>query len=109
MKIKNIFIRAKVVTFEMNEKLVFYSSDIGFKHIKNLIAHDVESIHFMLHRKYIANEEYKILTQKDEYECLYIKDDEVKGDNITDANESKMDYAIDFVSCKSILSKRGEC
>ena len=35
----------------------------------------------MLHKKYITIEEYENSTQKDEYQCLHNKDDELNGDN----------------------------
>ena len=55
-----------------------YFSKEGFIDIIHPYAYSKESIYFMLHRKYITIEEYKNSTQKDEYEYLYKKDDELK-------------------------------
>ena len=40
-----------------------------------------------------------------QYEYLYKKDDELKGDNITDKNEAIVGYGNDFINCKIIHSK----
>ena len=41
----------------------------------------------MLHQNYIPIQEYENSTEKDEYKYLYKKEEELKGDNITDENE----------------------
>ena len=56
----------------------------------------------MCHQKYIPIQEYKNSTEKDEYKYLYKKDDELKGDNITDENEAIVDYGNDFINYKII-------
>ena len=45
-------------------------------------------------------------TVKNEYEYLYKKDDELKGDNITVENEGIVEYGNDFINCKVIHSKQ---
>ena len=40
------------------------------------------------------------IQQKIEYECLYKKDDESKGDNITNGNQGIIHYGDGFISCK---------
>ena len=41
---------------------------------------------------------------KNEYQYLYKKIDELKGDNITD--EGNVEYGSDFVNCKIVHSKQ---
>ena len=54
----------------------------------------------MLLRENITTEEYKNSTQKDEYEYMYKKDDELKSDNITDKNKGVVEFGNDFMNCK---------
>ena len=54
-----------------------YSLDIGFNDIKFRYAFVEENIYFMLHQKCILFEEYKVSTEKDEYEFLRRKYDEL--------------------------------
>ena len=42
---------------------------------------------------------------KSEYQFLFKKDEELKGDNITVENESFVEYGNDFLNCKIIHSK----
>ena len=51
-----------------------YSSNEGLNDVKNTKAHDIENIHFMLHQKYIAFEEYQNSTQRTEYVYLHKKE-----------------------------------
>ena len=60
----------------------------------------------MLHQKYIPIQEYQNSTMKNEYKYLYKKDDELKGDNITDENDVIIEYGNDFINCKIIHSKQ---
>ena len=56
----------------------------------------------MLHQKYIPIQDYENSTEKKEYEYLYKKDDELKGDVIE--NESIIEYGNDFTNCKNFHS-----
>ena len=60
----------------------------------------------MLHQKYIPLQEYENSTVKNEYQYLYKKDEELKGDNITVVNEDNVEYGNDFINCKTIHSKQ---
>ena len=60
----------------------------------------------MLHQKYILFQEYENSTEKNEYQYLYKKNDEVKGDIFTDENEGIVEYGNDFISCEIIHSKQ---
>ena len=62
----------------------------------------------MLHRKNILIKEDKTLTEKNAYQYLYIKDDDLNGDNFTDENERIVEYGKDFINCKNLHSKRVE-
>ena len=44
----------------------------------------------------------KIQQKKNEYQYLYKKDVELKGDNITVENEGIVGYGNDFINCKII-------
>ena len=43
--------------------------------------------------------------QKNEYQYLYKKDEELKGKNNTDENEGFIEYGNDFINCKIVHSK----
>ena len=97
---KYIFVGEKIISFETNDKIVKYSSELGFNDIKFPFAHGEENIYFMLHQKYIPLQEYENSTVKDVYQYLYKKDGELKGDNIS------VEYGNDFINCKIIHSKQ---
>ena len=87
----------KLFSFETNDEIVNYSSEHGFNDVKLPFAHGTENIYFMLHQKCIPLQEYKNSTVKNEYQYLYKKDEELKGDNITDENEGIVEYGNDFL------------
>ena len=77
----------KLFSFETNDEIVKYSSQHGFNEVKFPFAHSKEIIYFMLHQKYFLLQEYKISTVKNEYQYLYKKEEELKGDNITNEKQ----------------------
>ena len=93
-------------SFESNDEIVKYSSEHGFNDVKFPFAHGKENIYFMLHQKYIPLQEYENWSVKSEYQYLYKKDEELKGDNITVENESIVEYGTDCLNCKIIHSKQ---
>ena len=60
----------------------------------------------MLHQRYIPNQEYKTSTEKDEYDFLYKKCDELKGVNITDENEDIVEYGNYLINCKFLHDRK---
>ena len=52
-----IYVGEKLVAFETNDKLVNYSSEIGFNDIKFAFAYSERKIYFVLHQRYITIEE----------------------------------------------------
>ena len=104
LEIKNIFIWEK--NYETNDEISEYSPAHGYNDIKNPFAHGEENIYFMLHQKDILLLEYEDSSVKKDYEYLYKKDEELKGDNITVENEGFVKCAKDFTNCKIILSKQ---
>ena len=93
-------------SFATNDKILNYSSELGFNDIKFPFAYGKENIYFMLHQKYISIQEYESSTEKDEYHYLYKKDEVLKGDNITVENEGIVDYGNDSLNCKIIHSQQ---
>ena len=79
---------------------------MDFNDVKYPFAHGKENIYFMLHQKYIPLQEYENSTVKNEYQYLYKKDGELKGDNITIKNDGIVEYGNDFINCKIIQSKQ---
>ena len=59
----------------------------------------------MLHRKLIPLQEDTTSAEKNESHFLYGKDDEIKGDNITDEKDGNIEYGNDFIICKLIHIK----
>ena len=96
----------KIFTFGANDDIVKYSSEHGFNDVKFPFASGEENIYFMLHQKRIPLQEYEKSTVKNEYQYLYKKDEELKGDNITIENEGIVEYGNDFINCKIIHSKQ---
>ena len=41
----------------------------------------------------------KLQQKKNQYQYLYKKDDEIKGDNIRDENEGIIEYGNDTIKC----------
>ena len=101
---KYIYVGENVISFETNDKIVKYSSELGFNDIKFPFAYGEENIYFMLHQKYIPLQEYENSTVKNVYQYLYKKDGELKGDNISVENEGVVEYGNDFINCKIIHS-----
>ena len=102
---KYIYVGEKLLTFETDDKIEKYSSEHGNNDVKYTYAYGKENIYFMLEQKFFPIQEYEISSVKNEYEYLYKKDDELKGDNITDENEVIVEYGNDFINCKIIHSK----
>ena len=59
----------------------------------------------MLRQKFVPIQECESSTLKNEYEYLYKKDGELKGDKIRGEDEGIVEYGIDFITCKVILDK----
>ena len=91
-----IHLGEKLFSFETNDEILKHNSERGFNDIKLPYAYDEENIYFMLHQKYIPLQEYESSTMNDEYLYLYKKDEEIKGDNITDESEGIVEYGNDF-------------
>ena len=103
---KYIHVGEKLFSFETNDEIKEYFSEHGYNDIKFPFAHGKENIYFMLHQKYIPLQAYENSTMKNEYQYLYKKDEELKGDNITVENEGIVEYGNDFINCELIHSKQ---
>ena len=102
---KNVHVGEELFTFETNDEIVDCFSEHGNNDVKYTYAYGKENIYFMLYEKYIPIQEYENSTVKNEYQYLYKKDEELKGDNITVENEGIVEYGKDFLNCKIIHSK----
>ena len=100
-----IHVGEELFTFETNDEIVDYFSEHGNNDVKYPFAYGKENIYFMAHQKYIPIQEYENSIMKNEYQYLYKKDCELKGDKITDENEGIVEYGNDFINCKIIHSK----
>ena len=103
---KYIHVGEMLFSFETNDEIVDYFIEHGFNDVKYPFAHGKENIYFKLHQKYIPLQEYENSTMKNEYQYLYKKDEELKGDNITVENEGIVEYGNNFINCKIIHSKQ---
>ena len=65
-----------------------------------------ENIYYMIHQKYITIEEFANdeMEDEDEYQYLYKRDSELKGDNFKD--DSEVEYGNEFLYCKIIHTKQ---
>ena len=82
-----------------SKKHIFLSPHVTNRYQLNNPKHyEIEDIL----EKYIPVHEYENSTEKDEYKYLYKKEEELKGDNITDENEGIVEYGNDFINYKII-------
>ena len=103
---KYIHVGEKLFSFETNDEIVDYFTEHGNNDVKYSFAYGKENSYFMLHQKYIPLQEYENSTLKNEYQYLYKKGEELKGDNISVENECIVEYGNDFINCKIIHSKQ---
>ena len=103
---KHIHVGEKVISFETDDEIEGYTVERCFNDVKFPFVRCKENIYFMLYQKYIPLQEYENSTVKNEYQYLYKKDDELKGDNITEENEGVVEYGKVFINCKIIHSKQ---
>ena len=103
---KYIHVGENVFSFETNDEIKDYFSERGNNDVKYSFAGGKENIYFMFYQKYIPIQEYENSTVKNEYQYLYKKDEELKGDNNTVENEGIVEYGNDFLNCKIIHSKQ---
>ena len=103
---KYIHVGEKLFSFETKDEIEKYFSVHGFNDVKYPLAYDKENIYFMLDQKYIPIQEYESSSVKNEYQYLYKKDEELKGDIITVKNEGVVEYCNDFKNCKIVHSKQ---
>ena len=96
----------ELYSFETNDEIKDYFSEHGNNDVKYSFAYGKENIYFMAHQKYIRIQEYQNSIMKNEYQYLYKKDGEVKGDNIIVEIEGVVEYGNDFINCKIIHSKQ---
>ena len=103
---KFVHVGENVFSFETDDEMEKYFSEHGNNDVKYSFAYGKENIYFILEQKYIPVQEYENSTVKNEYQYLYKKDEELKGDNITVENEDNVEYGNDFINCKIDHSKQ---
>ena len=96
----------KLFSFETNDEVEKYLSEHGFNDVNFPFAYGKENNYFMLHQKNIPIQEYQNSTMKNEYQYLYEKDEELRGDIITVENEGIVEYGNDFLNCNIVHSKQ---
>ena len=99
---KYIYVGDEVFTFETVDDIDEYFSEFGFNDVKYPFALSNENIYYMLSQKNITIEEFDNSGMADQYQYLYKKDDELKGDN----DDGIVEYGNDFLNCKIIDSKQ---
>ena len=102
---KYIHVGDKIINFETDDEIGGYTVEHGCNDVKYPFAYGKENIYFMLEQKYIPLQEYENSTMKNEYQYMYKKDEELKGDNITEENDGILEYGNDFINCKIVHSK----
>ena len=93
---KYIHVGEKLFRFETNDEIEKYFAERGFNDVKFPFAYGKENLYFMLHQKYIPIQEYENSTMKNEYQYLYKKDEELKGDNFTVEIDGIVEYGNGF-------------
>ena len=99
---KYIHVGERLFSFETDDESVDYFTGHGNNDVKYSFAYGKENIYFMLHQKYNPLQEYENSTMKNEYQYLYKKVEELKGDKISVENEGAVEYGSDFINCKII-------
>ena len=99
---KYIYVGEKIFTFKTIDDIEEIFSKTKHNDVKYLFALGEENIYYMLHQKYISIEEFENDEMEDEYQYLYKKDSELKGDD----DDGEVEYGNDFVNCKIIHSKQ---
>ena len=80
---KFIFVCERIFSFETDDEVTEFFSEDGHNDVKSPFALSNENNYYMLYQKYIPIEEYQNTIEEGEYQFLYKKDSELKGDNIT--------------------------
>ena len=101
---KYIYVGDKVFSFETVDDIEEFFSETGHNDVKYPYALSKENIYYMIHQKYITIEEFAIDEMEDEYQYLYKRDSELKGDNVKD--DSEVEYGNDFLNCKIFNTKQ---
>ena len=96
----------KIFTLKTIDHIEEYFSESEFNDVKYRFALSKQNIYYMLYQKYITIEEFENTEMEDEYQYLYEKDSELKGDNITVENDGRVEYGNDFLNRKIIDSKQ---
>ena len=96
----------KKFTFKTNDDIEEYFSESKYNDVKYPFALSNENIYYMLYQKYITIEEFDNSKMFDEYQYLYRKDEELKGDKITVESDGVVEYGNDFLNCEIIDSKQ---
>ena len=103
---KYIYVGEKLFTFKTTDDIEEYFSESKNNDMKYPFALSNENVYYMLYQKNITIGEFNNSKMFDEYQYLYIKDEELKGDKITVKNEDVVEYGNDFLYCKFIDSKQ---
>ena len=75
--------------------------------MKYTFALSNENIYYMVYQKYIIIiEEFENTEMEDEYQYLYKKDSELKGDNITVEDDGIVECGNEFLNSKIIHYKQ---
>ena len=98
---KYIYVGEKIFTFKTNDDIEKYSAKTKHNDVKYPFALGKENIYYMIHQKYITIEEFENNELKDEYQYLYKRDSELKGDD-----DGEVEYGNDFLNCEIIYSKQ---
>ena len=67
---KLLYVGANLVSFETNDKIVNFCSELGYNDINFPFAYDEQNIYFMLHLKFFPFLEYETSTELNEYHYL---------------------------------------
>ena len=103
---KYIYVGEKIFVFKTKDDIEEYFSESGNNNVKYPFVLGKENIYYMLYQKYIIIEELENSKTQDEYQYLYKKDSELKGNNITAEDDGVVEYGNDFLNCKFIDSKQ---
>ena len=100
---KYIYVGDIVYRFETIDDIDEYFSETGLNDKKYHFGLSNKNVYFMLDQKYITTDEFENSEMLNEYDYLYKKNEELRGD---DDDDGVVEYGNDFLNCEINDSKQ---
>ena len=101
---KYIYVGEKIITIKTIDDIDEYFSETGLNYVKYPFALSKENTYYMFYKKYNTTEEFDNSKMFDEYEYLFKKNKELKGDN----DNGIVEYGNDFSKIVKLLTRNNK-